>query len=55
MKIQCLVLAMLPAYTSVAYCDGRDEDKMPYVERFSEIEAAYKQRFLNSQKKKKEA
>ena len=55
MKTLCLVLALLLAYTSVAYCVSWDEDKRPYIERFREIEAAYKQRFLDSQKKKKEA
>ncbi len=55
MKILCLVLALLLAYTSVAYCDSQDEDKRSYVERFREIEAAHLQRFLDNQKKKKEA
>lgn len=55
MKTLCLVLALLLVYTSVAYCVSWDEDKRPYIERFREIEAAYKQRFLDSQKKKKEA
>ena len=55
MKTLCLVLALLLVYTSVASCVSWDEDKRPYIERFREIEAAYKQRFLDSQKKKKEA
>ena len=55
MKTLCLVLALLLAYTSVAYCVSWEEDKRPYIERFRETEAAYKQRFLDSQKKKMEA
>lgn len=54
MKTLCLVLALLLAYTSTAYCVDWSEDKRPYIERFRETEAAYKQRFLDSQKEKKE-
>lgn len=55
MKTLCLVLALLLAYTSVAYCVSWEEDKRMPHERFKEIEAAYLQRFLDNQKKKKEA
>lgn len=55
MKTLCLVLALLLAYTSVAYCVSWEEDKRMPHERFREIEAAYKQKILDSQKNKKEA
>ena len=55
MKTLCLVLALLLAYTSVAYCASWDEDKRMPHEIFREIEAAHLQRFLDNQKKKKEA
>ena len=55
MKTLCLVLALLLAYTSTVYCASWDEDKRMPVEIFKEIEAAYLQKFLDSQKKKKEA
>ena len=55
MKTLCLVLALLLAYTSTAYCVSWEEDKRMPHERFKEIEAAYLQRFLDNQKKKKEA
>ena len=55
MKTLCLVLALLLAYTSVAYCVSWEEDKRMPHERFKEIEAAYLQRFLDNQQKKKEA
>ena len=55
MKILCLVLALLLAYASAAYCDSWEEDKRMPHERFREIEAAHLQRFLDNQKKKKEA
>ena len=55
MKTLCLVLALLLVYTSVAYCVSWEEDKRMPHERFKEIEAAYLQRFLDNQKKKKEA
>ena len=55
MKTICLVLALLLVYTSVAYCVSWEEDKRMPHERFKEIEAAYLQRFLDNQKKKKEA
>lgn len=55
MKTLCLVLALLLAYTSTAYCVSWEEDKRMPHERFKEIEAAYLQRFLDNQQKKKEA
>lgn len=55
MKTLCLVLALLLAYTSVAYSASWDEDKRMPHEIFREIEAAHLQRFLDNQKKKKEA
>ena len=55
MKTLCLVLALLLSYTSTAYCVSWEEDKRMPHERFKEIEAAYLQRFLDNQKKKKEA